>query len=59
MLSSKLHCHEVSSSKSFHVSSSPAPVGLAEREIGVLSPNNQHQLRTLHVQKDVLPYASC
>ena len=27
------------------------------REIGTLSPNNQRQDRTLHIQKDVLPYA--
>jgi len=29
------------------------------REIGSLLPNNQRQHRTLHVQKDVLPYALC
>ena len=29
------------------------------REIGILLPNNQHQHRTLHIQKDVLPYALC
>ena len=29
------------------------------REIGILLPNNQRQHRTLHIQKDVLPYASC
>jgi len=28
-------------------------------EIGVLLPNNQRQHRTLHIQKDVLPYALC
>ena len=28
-------------------------------EIGVLLPNNQRQHRTLHAQKDVLPYALC
>ena len=27
-------------------------------EIGILFPNNQRQHRTLHIQKDVLPYAS-
>jgi len=27
------------------------------RKIGVLLPNNQRQHRTLHIQKDVLPYA--
>ena len=26
-------------------------------EIGTLLPNNQRQHRTLHIQKDVLPYA--
>ena len=34
-------------------------VSLAFREIGVLLPNNQRQHRTLHIQKDVLPYALC
>ena len=29
------------------------------REIGILLPNNQRQRRTSHIQKDVLPYASC
>jgi len=29
------------------------------REIGILLPNNQRQHRTLHIQKDVLPYALC
>ena len=28
-------------------------------EIGVLLPNNQRQHRTLHVQKDVLPFTLC
>ena len=28
-------------------------------EIGVLLPNNQRQHRTLHIHKDVLPYALC
>ena len=27
--------------------------------IGILLPKNQRQHRTLHIQKDVLPYASC
>ena len=27
------------------------------KEIGILLPNNQRQHRTLHIQKDVLPYA--
>jgi len=27
------------------------------REIGILLPNSQRQQRTLHIQKDVLPYA--
>jgi hypothetical protein len=26
-------------------------------EIGILLPNNQRQQRTLHIQKDMLPYA--
>jgi len=30
-----------------------------QREIGILLPNNQRQHRTLHIQKDVLPYALC
>ena len=30
-----------------------------EGETGVLLPNNQRQHRTLHIQKDVLPYALC
>ena len=29
------------------------------REIGILLPNNQRQHRTLHIQKDVLPFALC
>ena len=29
------------------------------REIGILWPNTQRQHRTLHIQKDVLPYALC
>ena len=29
------------------------------REIGMLLPNNQRQHRTLHIQKDVLPYPLC
>ena len=33
--------------------------GLLERETGMLLPNNQRQYRTLHIQKDVLPYALC
>ena len=28
-------------------------------EIGILLPNNQRQHRTLHIQRDVLPYALC
>ena len=36
-------------------SSTPAPY----REIGILLPNNRRQHRTLHIQKDVLPYALC
>ena len=28
-------------------------------EIGILLPNNQRQHCTLHIQKDVLPYAFC
>ena len=28
-------------------------------EIGISLPNNQRQHRTLHIQKDVLPYALC
>jgi len=31
----------------------------AGRKIGILLPNNQRQHRTLHIQKDVLPYALC
>ena len=33
------------------------PYGLAE--IQMLLPNNQRQHRTLHIQKDVLPYSLC
>jgi len=29
------------------------------RDFGVLLTNNQRQHRTLHIQKDVLPYAFC
>ena len=29
------------------------------RQIGLLLLNKQHQHRTLHIQKDVLPYALC
>ena len=29
------------------------------QEIGILLPNNQRQHRTLHIQKDLLPYALC
>jgi hypothetical protein len=36
-------------------SSSACEAGL--REIGILLPNNQRQHRSLHIQKDVLPYA--
>jgi hypothetical protein len=28
-------------------------------EIGILLPNNRRQHRTLHIEKDVLPYAFC
>ena len=28
-------------------------------ETGILLPKNQRQHRTLHIQKDVLPYALC
>ena len=31
-------------------------LGRSTREIGILLPNNQHQHRTLHIQKDVLPH---
>ena len=31
----------------------------SSREIVILLPNNQHQHRTLHIQKDLLPYALC
>ena len=30
----------------------------AATEIGILVPSNQRQHRTLHMRKDVLPYAS-
>jgi len=33
--------------------------GAVEKLIGVLLPNYQRQHRTLHIQKDVLPYALC
>ena len=29
------------------------------KQIGILSPNNQRQHRTLHIQEDALPYALC
>ena len=29
------------------------------RGVGTLLPSNQRQHRTLHIQKDVLPYALC
>ena len=29
------------------------------KKIGILLRNNQRQHRTLHIQKDVLPYALC
>ena len=29
------------------------------REIGILLPNNRRRHRTLHIQKDVLPYVLC
>jgi len=35
------------------------PNANVQREIGMLLPNNQRQHRTLHIQKDVLPYALC
>jgi hypothetical protein len=34
-------------------------VRTAMREIGILLQNNQRLHRTLHIQKDVLPYALC
>jgi len=38
----------------------PAGNGVEGRGwIGILLPNNQRQHRTLHIQKDVLPYALC
>ena len=33
--------------------------GPTESEIGILLPNNQRPHRTLHIQKDALPYALC
>jgi len=33
--------------------------GRAPGDIGTLLPINQRQLRTLYIQKDVLPYQSC
>ena len=33
------------------------PAGVAE--IGIVLPNNQRQHHTVHIQKDVLPYALC
>jgi len=36
-----------------------APAPISDKEIGILLPNNQRQHRTLHLQKDVLPYALC
>jgi len=35
------------------------PINSANREIGILLPNNQRQHRTLHIQKDVLPLRIC
>jgi len=32
---------------------------LRAREMGISLPNSQRQHRTLHIQKDVLPYALC
>ena len=41
----------------------PTPGGMLAatwiRENGIVLPNNQRQHRTLHIQKDVLPYAVC
>ena len=34
-------------------------VSLRTLEIDILLPNNQIQHRTVHIQKDVLPYALC
>ena len=36
---------------------SESPPATCDREISILLPNNQRQHRTLHDQKDVLPYA--
>ena len=36
-----------------------AAANIARSETGILLPNNQRQHRTLHIQKDVLPYAWC
>ena len=36
---------------------SPRAAPEENKEIGILLPNNQCQHRTLHIQKDVLPYA--
>ena len=38
---------------------SPRAAPEENKEIGILLPNNQCQHRTLHIQKDVLPYALC
>ena len=35
------------------------PQAIQSGEIGILLPNNQRQHRTLHIQKDVLPYVLC
>jgi len=35
------------------------PFALDVREIDISLPNNQRQRRTLHIQKDVLPFAFC
>ena len=35
------------------------PILLVRRDISILSPNNQRQPRTLHIQEDVLPDALC
>jgi len=35
------------------------PTADCEGAIGILLPNNQRQHGTLHIQKDVLPYALC
>ena len=36
-----------------------APRAQEVREIGILSLNNQRQHRTVHTQKNVLPYTLC